>query len=496
MKKAFRGLAVGVVAVSFLVIGLIVASNLSLTPDTQARTGTLWMDGTSTAPSGQPGSFADLAEKLSPTVVNISTATVVKGGDVQNQFGGENSPFRDFFGDEFMKRFFGDRPQHPFKKRSLGSGFIINKDGYIITNNHVVAGADEVVVILAEGDEYPAKVLGTDEKTDIALIKIEPKDGLPTCKLGDSDKTRVGDWVVAIGNPFGLGHTVTAGIVSAKGRDIGAGAYDDFIQTDAAINPGNSGGPLFDTAGNVVGINSAIYSRTGGYQGIGFAIPINLAKNIVAQLEDKGSVTRAWLGVLIQQITPEIQDSLGLKGREGALVADVVKGGPAQKAGIERGDVILQFNGQKVANQHELPTMVAYLPVGTEVKVVVLRDGKEKTFTVVLDEMTDEAAAPVPEKEGGQMKGDLGFTAQNLTPELVDQLNLDSSEGVIITVVEPGSPSEDAGLHRGDVVLEVDRQKIKDVKALSEVLDKAKEKQSVLFLVNRAGRTLFIAVKR
>jgi len=496
MKNLFRGLAVGVVAVSFLVIGLIIASNFSLTPDIEARTDALWIDGTDSAPSGQPGSFADLAEKFSPAVVNISTATVVKEGEVQNPFGGEDSPFRDFFGDEFFKRFFGDRPQRPFKKRSLGSGFIINKEGYIITNNHVVAEADEVVVILEEGDEYPAKVIGTDEKTDLALIKIEPKDGLPTCSLGDSDKSRVGDWVVAIGNPFGLGHTVTAGIISAKGRDIGAGAYDDFIQTDAAINPGNSGGPLFDTAGNVVGINSAIFSRTGGYQGIGFAIPINLAKDIVSQLKEKGSVTRAWLGVLIQQITPEIQESLDLKVREGALVADVVKSGPAEKAGIKRGDVILRFNGQKVESQHELPTMVAYLPVGTEVKVVVLRDGKEKTFQVVLEEMTEEPAALSPGKEGGEMKGELGFTAQNLTPELVDQLNLDSSEGVIITEVETGSPSAEAGLRRGDVILEVDRKKIDDVKILSDVLEKAKDKQSLLFLVNRAGRTLFVAVKK
>jgi serine protease Do len=493
MKNAFRGITVGLVAVSFLVIGLIVASNFSLTPDTQARTEALWTEGSGKKPAGQPGSFADLTEELSPAVVNISTAKVIKEGEAQHPFGGEDSPFRDFFGDEFFKRFFGDRPQRPFKKRSLGSGFIINSDGFIITNNHVVAEADEVVVILEEGDEYPAKVLGTDEKTDIALIKIEPKNGLPTCRLGDSDKARVGDWVLAIGNPFGLGHTVTAGIISAKGRELGAGAYDDFIQTDAAINPGNSGGPLFDTAGNVVGINSAIYSRSGGNQGIGFAIPINLAKSIVSQLEDKGSVTRAWLGVLIQQITPEIQESLELKGREGALVADVVKGGPADKAGIERGDVIIRFNGQKVESQHELPTMVAYLPVGTEVKVVFLRDGKEKTVEVALEEMTDEAVASGPVGKDEEMKEELGFTAQNLTPEIVEQLDLDSVDGAS---VEPGSPAAEAGLRRGDVVLEVDRRKIENVVVLSETLEKAKDKTSVLFLVNRGGRTIFIAVKR
>jgi len=496
MKNVFRGLAVGVVAVSFLVIGLIVASNLSLTAPSQATTEALWTDGSGKAPAGRPGSFADLAEKFSPAVVNISTATVVKEGEAQHPFGGEDSPFRDFFGDEFFKRFFGDGPQRPFKKRSLGSGFIINSEGYIITNNHVVAEADEVVVILAEGDEYPAEVLGTDEKTDIALIRIKPKNGLPTCSLGDSDKTRVGDWVLAIGNPFGLGHTVTAGIISAKGRDIGAGAYDDFIQTDAAINPGNSGGPLFDTAGNVVGINSAIYSRSGGNQGIGFAIPINLVKAIVTQLEEKGTVTRAWLGVLIQQITPEIQGSLGLKDREGALVADVVKGGPAEKAGIARGDVIVRFNGQKVESQHELPTMVAFLPVNTKVKVVVLREGKEKTIEVVLEEMTDETAVAGIPGQDKETKEELGFTTQNLTPELVDQLKLDSAEGVLIASVEPGSPAADAGLRRGDVVLEVDRKKVEDVKALSRVLENAKDRESVLFLVSRGGRTIFIAVKK
>ena len=497
MKNMFRGITVGIVAVSFLVIGLIVASNFSLTPDAQARTESLWVDGTADAPGGQPGSFADLAEEFSPAVVNISTATVVKEGENQHPFGGgEESPFRDFFGDEFFKRFFGDRPQRPFKTSSLGSGFIINSEGFIITNNHVVAKADEVVVILEEGDEYPAEIVGTDEKTDIALIKITPKNGLPTCRLGDSDKARVGDWVLAIGNPFGLGHTVTAGIISAKGRDIGAGAYDDFIQTDAAINPGNSGGPLFDTAGNVVGINSAIFSRSGGNQGIGFAIPINLAKSIVSQLKDKGAVTRAWLGVLIQQITPEIQESLDLKVREGALVADVVEDGPAAKAGIARGDVIIRFNGQEVESQHELPAMVAFLPVGTEVKVVVLRDGKEKTIEVTLEEMTDEKVASGPARESEKMKEDMGFTAQNLTPELVEQLDLDSAEGALISSVEPGSPAAEAGLRRGDVILEVDRKRIEDVKVLSDVLEKASDKNSVLFLVTRGGRTLFIAVKK
>ena len=500
MKKAFRGLTIGIVAVSFLIIGLIVASNLSLTPQTEARTDSFWTEGTSKAPAGAPGSFADLAEELSPAVVNISTATVVKDGKAQNPFGdNEDNPFRDFFGDEFFKRFFDERApqQRSFKKRSLGSGFIINEEGLIITNNHVVAEADEVVVILEEGDEYPAEILGTDEKTDLALIKIQPKNGsLPICRLGDSDRARVGDWVLAIGNPFGLGHTVTAGIISAKGRELGAGAYDDFIQTDAAINPGNSGGPLFDTAGNVVGINSMIYSRNGGNQGIGFAIPINLAKAIVSQLKEKGEVTRSWLGVLIQQITPDMQEALDLSDRKGALVADVVPGSPAEKAGVQRGDVIIRFNGETVESQHQLPTMVAYLPVGTEVDVVVLRDGKEKKFTVVLEEMTDQATQVGSAQEEEEMKDELGLTVQNLSPEMAEKLDLDSPQGVIISSVEPTSPAAEAGLRRGDVILEVDQQEVADVQALSKVLESSRDKKSILFLVNRGGRTIFVAVKK
>ncbi len=324
MTKLYRGTTAVLIAVSFLVIGIILASSLSLTPGTQAEEQSLWTEGDQGRKSGRPESFADLARELSPAVVNISTTTVVKG---RQGGAGPGSPFDD----EFFRRFFPS-PQRPQKRSSLGSGFIINKDGFIVTNNHVVDGADEIVVILKGGDEYPAKVIGKDTKTDLALIKIEPKNGLPVIRLGDSDQIQVGDWVLAIGNPFGLGHTVTAGIVSAKGRELGAGPYDDFIQTDAAINPGNSGGPLFDMAGNVIGINTAIITRSGGSQGVGFAIPVDLAKLIVSQLNESGRVTRVWLGVMIQQITPEIRDSLGLKSRRGALVADVVKGGPAEKA--------------------------------------------------------------------------------------------------------------------------------------------------------------------
>ena len=499
MKTMFRRATLGLVAVVFLVIGLVVASQLSLTPSIKAGPSNLWTDGVTTPKADRPGSFADLAEKQGPAVVNISTATVIKsngnGTQMQNPFG-ENNPFRDFFGDEFFKRFFGGPKGHQFKKRALGSGFVITKDGYIVTNNHVVDDADEIVVILAGGDEYPAKVIGKDKKTDIALIKIKPKKDLPICRLGDSDAMRVGDWVVAIGNPFGLGHTVTAGIISAKGRELGAGPYDDFIQTDAAINPGNSGGPLFDTSGNVIGINSAIYTRSGGNQGIGFAIPINLVKSIVSQLKDNGKVTRAWLGVLIQQITPEIQKGLDLKSRKGALVADVVKDGPADKAGIKRGDVIIRFNDQKVESQHELPTMVAYLPVGGKVDLVALRHGKKMTFHLVLEEMKPEnevVGAGEPDKS---LQTNLGLTLQNVTPAIAERLGLKAAEGVVITSVEPDSPAKDAGLRRGDVILEVNRKKVENVDGLNGLIEKAKDKDSILFLINRAGRTIFIALKK
>jgi serine protease Do len=499
MKNMFRGVTFGLVAIVCLLAGLIIASQLSLTPHTGADQKQLWTEGKSKGNGERPGSFADLADELSPAVVNVSTATVLKGDEemsMQNPFG-EDSPFRDFFGDEFFRRFFGGPKGKPFKTRSLGSGFIINQDGYIITNNHVIAGADEIVVLLEGGDEYPAEVVGSDEKTDIALIKIEPKDGLPVCRLGDSDAARVGDWVLAIGNPFGLGHTVTAGIISAKGRELGMGAYDDFIQTDAAINPGNSGGPLFDTSGNVIGVNSAIFTRSGGNQGIGFAIPIDLAKNIISQLKESGAVTRAWLGVLIQQITPELQEGLGLETRRGALVADVVQNGPADKAGIKRGDVIIRFNGEQVESQHELPTMVAYLPVGTEVEVLVLREGKEKTFKIKLEEMTAEKAQIADaDKTSEQVHEEMGLTVQDLTPELAEKLNLKETKGVIITGVESGSPADEAGLGRGDVIIEVNRKKVKDVSSLTEVLEANKDKKSLLFLVNRAGRTIFIAVTK
>ena len=336
-------------------------------------------------------SFTELAKKLTPVAVNISTTKIFKGKKSMRQFeppgggrgdSGEADPYRDFFGDDFFRRFFGDMPQRDYKQQSLGSGFIIDKEGYILTNNHVVAGADAIKVKLASEKEYDAKIIGRDEKTDIALIKITkaPND-LPVAVLGDSDRLEVGEWVMAIGNPFGLQETVTVGVVSAKSRTIGAGAYDDFIQTDASINPGNSGGPLFNLNGEVVGINTAIFSPSGGNIGIGFASPINMAKKIVKQLKEKGKVTRGWLGVIVQEVTPDLAKSFGLKEGKGALVADVEKGAPADVAGIKQGDVIVSFDGKTIAKMADLPLMVAETAVGKEVTITILREGSEKVFT-------------------------------------------------------------------------------------------------------------------
>src|SRR5919197_206208 len=344
----------------FLMVGL----GMMIGPSSAARAAPFWSETRpSQIPVVQAPNFADLAEQLKPAVVNISTTQVVKG---QRRMA-PRTPFPSPFGErdpfeEFFERFFGgEGPQREMRRRSLGSGFIITKDGYIVTNNHVVENASDIKVSLSDKEEFDAKVIGRDPKTDLALIKIEAKKDLPTAPLGDSSKLRVGEWVIAIGNPFGLGHTVTAGIVSAKGRIIGAGPYDDFIQTDAPINPGNSGGPLFNMQGEMVGINTAIVSSG---QGIGFAIPINIAKPLIPQLEKTGKVTRGYLGVSIQSIAPDLAKALKLEDRQGALVAEVVPGGPAARAGIQQGDVIVAFNGKAVKDAHDLPAMAAETPVG------------------------------------------------------------------------------------------------------------------------------------
>ena len=430
-------------------------------------------------PSGVP-SFADLADHVSPAVVHVRVVGVERASERGRRFGGPGNPFGPQF--PFPPGFGGPRPPQRTPRRSSGSGFIIRKDGLIITNNHVVEGANEIMVNLPDEREYQATVLGRDPKTDLAVLKVESEQALPVANLGDSEDLRVGDWVMAIGNPFGLSNTVTAGIVSAKGRTIGAGPYDDFIQTDASINPGNSGGPLFNEKGEVVGINTAIFGNGGGNIGIGFAIPINLAKQLVPDLETKGRVTRGWLGVTIQKMTTELSESLGLDESHGALVADVATDSPAEKGGMERGDVIVGYGGQKVKENSDLPILVANTKVGTKVPIDVVRDGRTKTLTVEIAKLDEPEVASGPE---AAKKGKWGMALRDLTPEERAQMQLKASEGVIVAGVQPDSPAAEAGVREGDVILEVNRTQVKTVDELKKEIATVKEGKPLLLLLRR-----------
>ncbi len=453
----------------------------------------VWEEGSGTA-SVQPvvPAFVELAKQLKPAVVNISTKqTESKDATTprRSPFGGEEQdPFQDFF-----DRFFGGggRGKQRRQRPSLGSGFLIHSSGYIVTNNHVVEGATDIKVTLATKQEFAATLVGRDPKTDLALIKVKSADPLPTVPFGNSDALEVGEWLLAIGNPFGLGHTVTSGIVSAKGRIIGAGPYDDFIQTDASINPGNSGGPLFNMRGQVVGINTAIIS---GGQGIGFAIPINLAKEVLSQLHDKGSVTRGWLGVAIQSVSPDMLKALQLEDANGALVAEVMSDGPASKAGFKRGDVIVQLNSHKVQDSTELPRMVATLAPGTKVTVEVIRAGKKVTLPVTLGTLPEEkeaAAKPQP----SDSEENLGLRVESITPEVARSLKLDNAKGVVVSRVAPDSPAAEAGVQRGDVVREVNQQPITDLESYMDIASHLTPDEPALFLLERRGNSLFLTLK-
>ncbi|MGV1099597.1 DegQ family serine endoprotease [Thiovibrio sp. JS02] len=454
------------------------------------------LPGLSGAAGSAPATFADLAERLGPSVVNIYTTQVVKA---------PRNPHEFFFNQdqempEMFRRFFGlpapdgtEQPQREMKRTSLGSGVIIGKDGYIITNNHVVDNADSINVRLTSYEEYDAKIIGRDPKTDIALIKIEPKSELPATEMGDSDTLRVGDWVMAIGNPFGFEQTVTAGIVSGKGRSLGSGPYENFIQTDASINPGNSGGPLYDMNGKMVGINTAIYSRSGGNIGIGFAIPVNMAKNVVTQLKAHGSVVRGWLGVMIQPVTPELAAQFHLDRPIGALVGEVSPGSPAEKAGIKPGDVILDFNGKEITQMSMLPNLVAQTAVGNKVDVTLIRKGQKKKVGVVIAKLEEEQLAM--EQPNNGLARELGMQVQDLTPEIAASLGIDDKFGVLITNVEPDSPAAEAGLRKGDLLLEVNQEPVKDVQSFLKKMKGVKEKSVVSFFVKRDGHTRFFGLR-
>ena len=444
------------------------------------------------AQTGIPDSFAELVAKEGHVAVNISSTKVVKGFRRSFPFPGRE--FRDFFGEDFFRRFFGEIPERELRQRSLGSGVVVSEDGYIVTNNHVVADAEEIVVTFSENERYEAKIIGRDPKTDLALIKIQVDKPIRAARLGDSDKLRVGDWVVAIGNPFGLGNTLTAGVVSAKGRVIGAGPYDNFIQTDASINPGNSGGPLFNLDGEVIGINTAIFTQSGGNIGIGFAIPINMAKSVMSQLKEKGRVVRGWLGVVIQTVTPEIKEKFGLKTAEGALVGEVTNGGPAEKGGLRRGDVIITFDGKKVETMNSLPPIVAETPIGKDAEIMVIREGKEKTLRVKIGELPEEprvAATTMPEIEES-----LGLSVQELTPELAESLGLEGEKGVVVSSVRRGSPASEAGLQRGDLIQEIERESIEGMDDYTRIMRESASKDQILMVVRHEGHTRYVVLRR
>src|SRR5438132_2454102 len=462
-----------------------------------------------------PESFAELAEQLLPSVVNISTTQTLKSDRGRERAGPEvpqfppGSPFEEFFRDFFDRGVpKGGRPEaQPRKSTSLGSGFIIDPAGYVVTNNHVIADADEITVILHDDTHLKAELIGRDTKTDIARLKVKTDQPLSAAAWGDSDASRVGDWVLAIGNPFGLGGSVTAGILSARQRDINSGPYDDFLQTDAAINRGNSGGPMFDMNGAVIGINTAIYSPTGVSIGIGFAIPSNLAKMVAAQLirEPDHSVHRGWLGVRIQAVTDEIAESLGLDKAHGALVASVNDNGPAQNGGIQPGDVILTFDGKKVPDMRHLPRLVAESAVGRSVPVTVWRKRQEIKLQVTVGKLDEteqvakeEAPKGKPPAADSSTVTTLGLTLANISPEMKEKFSLaDDSKGVVVVDVAKDSPAAEKGLKAGDVIVEAAQEEIKSATQVAGKIDDAKKagRKSILLLVERQGDLRFIALR-
>lgn len=449
--------------------------------------------------AARPDSFADLADKISPSVVNITTSTVMAQGTGPNPIVPEGSPFEDFFR-EFQDRN-GDDGEAPRPRRSsaLGSGFVISEDGYIVTNNHVIESADEVVIEFFSGEELEAKIIGTDPKTDIALLKVETDKPLPFVSFGDSDTARVGDWVVAMGNPLGQGFSVSAGIVSARNREL-SGTYDDYIQTDAAINRGNSGGPLFNMDGNVIGVNTAILSPNGGSIGIGFSMASNVVGKVVEQLKEFGETRRGWLGVRIQDVTDDMAEALGLAKATGALVTDVPPG-PAREAGVEQGDVITSFDGREVADTRGLVRQVGNTAVGKAVRMVVLRDGKTQTLKITLGRREDaeriEPVAEVLEEEATTETEMLGMTLSPVTDELREQLSLDGdASGLVVLNVEEDSEAYEKGLRAGDVITEAGQQKMTGIADLESRVAEVKEagRKSLLLLVRRAGEPRFVAL--
>ncbi|MBI4684911.1 MAG: DegQ family serine endoprotease [Nitrospirae bacterium] len=433
--------------------------------------------------------FSEIANAVSPVVVNISTTKVVKK-QASSFF---EDPFSNFF-DPFYEFGFPKK----WKEQSLGSGVIVSGDGYIVTNNHVIEQSDEIKVILYDKKSFKGKLVGADPKTDIAVIKVNAMD-LPTVVWADSDKLQVGEFVLAIGNPFGLSHTVTMGIVSAVGRaSVGIADYEDFIQTDAAINPGNSGGPLVNIKGEVIGINTAIFSKTGGYQGIGFAVPSNLVRSVMDQLVKQGKVTRGWLGISIQRLTPELSQKFGLGDSNGALVGDVMRGSPAEKAGLIRGDIITEYNGKKVQDADILRNIVAQSKASTQVQIKIIRKGREYNLTATVAEYPREAAETNMERSTDEAHREAlaGLEVIELTKEIAHQLGLNRDEkGVVVVRVEPGSPAEEANLKKGDVIQEIDNKKVNTLNDFNRIASNIKPNETVLLFINRGGQRFYAVLR-
>ena len=437
--------------------------------------------------------FAAIVKKASPAVVFIEVEKTVESRGISSQF---QDPF-GFFNDPFFNRFFGPYSQprqmpRKFHQMAQGSGFIISKNGYILTNNHVVRNTDSIRVKLADGREFKAKVVGTDPQTDVAVIKINGKN-LPVLPLGDSDKLKVGEWVIAIGNPFGLSHTVTVGVVSAKGRSgIGINDYEDFIQTDAAINPGNSGGPLVNIHGEAVGMNTAIYTKSGGYMGIGFAIPINMAKAVKDQILKNGKVIRGWLGVVIQDVDENLAQSFGLKKPEGALISEVSQGSPADKAGLEQGDIILRLNGKKIENVEELRNKIALTAPGTKITIEVLREKRHKVLNVTIGEQPAYRSMGMMSQHKILRK--LGLVVQELTPDLAQQFGYREGQGVLVTEVRPGSPASRLGIRPGHLIEEVNRKRVHNMGEFLRALRISNKTKIVLLRIRDGEFSRYVAI--
>lgn len=437
--------------------------------------------------------FEQVAETITPSVVTVTATKHMKQPVLRREYRGQAPlPFHEFFGDEFFERFFGQQMPQPFQQGG-GTGFIIDREGHILTNRHVVGGADEVKVKLSDQRTFDAKIVGTDTRTDVALLKIKA-DRLTPVRLGDSEKLRIGEWVVAAGNPFGLDNTITTGIVSAKGRALnGGGQLEDYIQTDAAINPGNSGGPLVNLSGEVIGINTAIFTKSGGYMGIGFAIPVNMAKRVVADLREHGKVMHGWLGVMIQDLNEDLAATFNFEGTKGVLVGDVNPGSPAEKAGLKQGDIIIEFNGKKVNNSREIQKIVSVTAPGLKVPVTIIRDGEHGQVEVEIGEYQsdDDEALPIQDTQEDK----LGASFESLTQDLQRQLNSRTTKGVVITGVAPGGPAHQAGLRRGDIIVSIAGKKVETAKDVRKILENTDLTKGVRLLVENERTTRFVVVK-